>query len=104
MVIRVNNSVQKLIQGLEKPSISKFSRLIDLLEQFGNQLSMSYSKKIGDSLFELRIRGRQEVRIFYTFHQGRAVLLHGFVKKSQKTPTREIETARNHLKKLIKIS
>ena len=88
------------MRGLEKPTISKYTRLTDLLEKFGSQLPMPYSKKINNQLFELRIRGQQEVRIFYTTHKGQLILLHGFIKKTQKTPVREIETAMMKLKVL----
>jgi hypothetical protein len=68
MKLIVDESVQKFVQNLEKPTISKFTKMTDLLEKFGNQLPMPYSKMISGRLFELRIRGQQEVRIFYTFH------------------------------------
>ncbi|MHA1658559.1 MAG: type II toxin-antitoxin system RelE/ParE family toxin [Promethearchaeota archaeon] len=51
-------------------------------------------------LFELRIRGKQEVRIFYTFHKSQIILFHGFVKKSQKIPKKEIRVAFQKLKQL----
>lgn len=79
MKLKIEESVQKFVRGLEKLTISKFIKLTDLLEKFVYQLPMPYSKKISNRLFELRIRGQQEVRIFYTFHQDQAVLLHGFV-------------------------
>ncbi len=100
MNIIVDESVQKFVRGLEKPTISKYTRLTDLLEKFGSQLPMPYSKKINNQLFELRIRGQQEVRIFYTTYKGQSILLHGFIKKTQKTPAREIETAMMKLKVL----
>jgi phage-related protein len=92
--------VDNFIKSLEKPTISKYIKLTDLLERFGSQLPMPYSKKISSRLFELRIRGQQEVRIFYAFRQDQALLLHGFVKKTQKTPQREIKMALNKLKSL----
>jgi phage-related protein len=103
MKLKVDESVRKFVQSLEKPTISKYIKLTDLLDRFGNQLPMPYSKKISSHLFELRIRGQQEVRIFYTFQQGQAFLFHGFVKKTQKTPRREIEIAVNKLKSLTNI-
>ncbi|MBI3627133.1 MAG: type II toxin-antitoxin system RelE/ParE family toxin [Candidatus Sungbacteria bacterium] len=48
------------------------------------------SPKVHTKLFELRIHGKQEVRIFYTFHRDEAVLLHGFVKKSKRIPKLEV--------------
>ncbi len=103
MNIDVDPLVEEFIRSLEKPTVSKVARLIDLLEKFGNNLSMPYSKKISKNFFELRIRGSQEVRIFYAFYKGKAILLHGFVKKTQKTPLKEIETAAKRLRRLTEI-
>lgn len=55
---------------------------------------------VGNNLFELRVRGQQEIRIFYTFYDDKAILLHVFIKKTQKTPAREIEIAINKFKQL----
>jgi len=100
MQIHVNSNVEKFIQSLEKQTIAKVLRTIDLLETFGHKLGMPHSKMISKGLFELRIRGKQEIRIFYSFYKDRIHLLHGFVKKSQKTPQREIDTALQRLKRL----
>lgn len=88
-----DNSLEKFIETKEKPTIAKILRAIDLLEQFGRNLQMPHSKKIKKNLFELRIHGQQEIRIFYTFHRQQIILLHGFVKKSQKAPQKEIKIA-----------
>ena len=93
MNIDLDNSVEKFIASLEKATIAKVLRTIDLLEKFGHQLGLPHSKKIRGNIFELRIRGQQEVRIFYTFQKKEAVLLHGFIKKSQKIPKQEINQA-----------
>ena len=101
-VITLDFDFEKFVRSLQKPTISKYIRLVDLLEKFGDQLRMPYSKPVRKGLFELRIRGTQEVRIFYTFHKRQAVLLHGFVKKAQKTPLNEIEVATSKLIELTK--
>ncbi len=95
-IIFFDNSVKKLIRNLEKPTASKVFRMIDLLERYGFGLKMPHSRRIDKNLYELRIRGRQEVRIFYAFHND-AILLHGFVKKTGKTPERELEVVRRKL-------
>ncbi len=92
-VIFFNSQVKKNIYSFGKVSSAKSYKQIRLLETFGNKLGMPYSKQIGRNLFELRVRGNQEIRIFYCFHQNQAIILHSFVKKSQKTPRKEIETA-----------
>lgn len=97
-----DRKVDKFIKSFEYSTGTKIARHIDLLSRFGNQLRMPYSKSLGDNLLELRIRGQQDVRIFYTFYQNQAVLLHGFIKKTQKTPNREIKVAADKLKGLTK--
>lgn len=104
MIVKTFDDIlDDFITQLEKPIGTKVARHINLLEQFGSELRMPYSKSLGNHLFELRIRGQQEVRIFYTFHEDKAVLLHGFIKKTQKTPAREIETAMSKAKVLTSI-
>jgi len=99
MKIRIlDKDLEKFIYSLEKPTIGKVIHAIDLLEKFGYKLSSPHSKKISPKIFELRIRGQQEVRIFYTFSKLETILLHGFIKKSQKTPSREIKAAIDKLK------
>ncbi len=95
--------LEKFISGLEKPTIAKILRTIDLLESFGQRLSMPHSKKVGDHLFELRVRGKQEIRILYTFYNGCIVLLHGFVKKTQKIAAKELHVAHQKLQALDRI-
>ena len=99
MKIRIfDNSLEKFIQSLEKSTIAKVLRVIDLLEKFNFKLDLPHSKKISNRLFELRIRGKQEIRIFYTFHKSEIILLSGFIKKSQKIPKKEINIAIQKLK------
>ena len=93
MDIHVNATVEKFITSLQAHSIAKVLRTIDLLERFGNQLSMPHSKKLNAHLFELRIRGQQEVRILYCFHKGKAHLLLGFIKKDPAHPNTRATTS-----------
>lgn len=93
-----DGSIESFIVSLEKHTIARVLRTIDLLETFGNQLGHPHSKKIERGIYELRIRGRQEIRILYTLRGGEAILLSGFVKKSERIPKREIETARQRIR------
>lgn len=60
------------------------------------------SKHLEPGLWELRIKaGTDILRIIYTFEKGRIIiLLHGFIKKDQKTPTGDLEIARRRLKEV----
>ena len=87
--------VQNFIDSIQKETRSKVYRQIDLLEGYGPQLGMPHSKPMGGGLYELRVRGKQEMRVFYVFAVGSTIyLLHGFQKKSQSTPKRELDLAR----------
>ena len=103
MQIQTNDGIEKFIESLETKTIAKTLRTIDLLEKFGNRLAMPHSKKMSGSLFELRVRGQQEIRIFYCFHKNAIHLLHGFIKKSQKIPNKELRLARTKFKLLTTI-
>ncbi len=92
-----NQRITEFIAGLDKPTIAKTLRTLDLLEKFGNKLNMPHSKKIDAELFELRIRGKNEIRIIYCFCKNKIILLHGFIKKSQKTPERHVLLAKKRL-------
>ncbi len=88
-----DDSLEKFIFSLEEATIAKAFRTIDLLEKFGYKLGMPHSKNLENNLFELRIRGNQELRIIYTFHKNSIIFLHCFIKKSRKTSKKELAIA-----------
>lgn len=63
-----NKKVDDFLFSLEKSTHTKVLQDIELLETYEYQLRMPYSKPISKNLFELRTRGKQEVRLFYCFH------------------------------------
>lgn len=73
---------------------------IRLLEEKGNQLREPYSKALKDGIFELRAKVGSDIsRVLYFFYyEGRIILTHGFIKKTQKTPQSEIEKAKQYRK------
>ena len=74
---------------------AKFLQIADLLKESGPEVRMPYSRYLEDGIFEVRvIIGNDSSRVLYFFLEGqRIVFTNGFVKKTQKTPRREIETA-----------
>ncbi len=93
MKIIVLAPVEALIDELTPVEVAKFLHTVELLEQFGNRLGLPHSRHMGDGILELRVRGKREIRVLYCFHKQSAVLLHIFIKKTQKTITREIKQA-----------
>ena len=94
MDIVLYDAVETLLESLQPPELAKVLRTLDLLEEFGPQLGLPHSRHLSDGLLELRVRGKREIRIFYCFSNEQAFLLHGFVKKTQKTPEKELVKAR----------
>jgi phage-related protein len=90
-----SDEIEEFVESLQEQTIAKVLRTFDLLERFGNQLKMPHSKKVSDGLFELRIRGVQEVRFLYMFQKDKIVIvLSGFIKKTNKIPIRQLSLAK----------
>lgn len=69
--------------------------------QFGWPIGMPLARKLDDGLWELRSTIPTGIaRTFFTIHGNNIVLLHGFVKKARKTPTKELALAKRRLSKL----
>ena len=87
--------VKEFVKSLDVRSREKFFYVVELLETFGRALSFPHAKYLGDEIFELRfetIEGAIRVLYFF-FDRNKAILTNGFVKKSNKTPVQEKETA-----------
>lgn len=67
------------------------------------QARMPYSEHLVDGIFEIRAQtGGDITRVLYFFFSGREIILtNGFVKKTQKTPQREIELAKKYRKEFL---
>lgn len=87
--------VMEFIQSLPERTVSKVLRAIDLLSLFGIFAKAPHVKKlVGTPLWELRVIGGDNIRIFYFIHTEKTcILLHGCVKKTNKTSQRELAAA-----------
>ena len=78
--------------------LNKLNDYIELLSQHGTRAGQPYIKHLDAEIWELRpLRDRI---LFVAWLDGSFVLLHHFVKKTQKTPRREIEKAKRELQDL----
>lgn len=91
---------REFILSQETKMKAKLFGLVDMLEQYGNQLREPYSKSLGDGIFEIRAKvGTDITRVLYFFYyEGRIILTNGFVKKTQETPSSEIKKQNNVVK------
>lgn len=95
--------VTEFLDGLPSSQRAKVAKLMYLLSEQGVLLKEPYTKQIRGKLRELRIKDHLgNIRILYfTFTGRRFILLHGFLKKTAKTPEREIELAEKRMKDYI---
>lgn len=97
---RGEKPVEELVKSLDAVTIAKTAHAIDLLEKHGPYLVMPHVKKLTPDLYELRIRGRQEIRILFGYIKNQIYLVHAFRKQTQKTPRKEMEIASKRLREL----
>ena len=92
--------IEKFLSGLKMGLREKLYLSIHALAEYGPVLRAPVSKPLGDGLFELRTMfGSDTTRtVFFFVAGGRAIITHGFVKKSQKTPSRELRKAKRYRK------
>ena len=92
--------VEDFIEGLEEKTQDKFILKKQLLQDFGPQLRYPHTDYIGEGIFELRFKGKEgQIRVLFFFFYGKRIIFsHGFVKKTQKTPQKEIEIAKGRKK------
>lgn len=96
--------IDEFIKKQQPQARSKILHNVRLLKQYGNLLSLPHSRALGVGLYELRIRGKEEIRIFYCFKEKRIIyLLHVFKKQKQETPKKDLEVALSRMKKLTKL-
>ena len=71
--------------------------------EFGWPLGMPYCRSLGDGLWEVRsdLTDGKTGRVIFCVVRENMVLLHGFVKKTQKTPTRDLKLALRRLKEVL---
>lgn len=96
----VENEILSLPNGL----LARYLRLTDLMLEFGSNLGMPHTQFLEDGLIELRIKSKEGIaRVFYcTLIGKRIVMLHLFIKKSNKTPKKELQTAKNRMREVLK--
>lgn len=89
--------------SLDKKMRAKLSGILVIMEEYGNELREPYSKYLEDGIFELRGKvGNNISRVMYFFYVGnRIILTNGFIKKTQKTPRKELELAKQYKKDFL---
>lgn len=92
--------VREWLKELSKEDRKKIGEDIKAV-QIGWPIGMPLIKKLGKDLWEVRTNlDKRIARVIFTFFEGAIVLLHGFIKKTQKLPSNELNIAMDRNKKL----
>lgn len=81
---------------------ARLAHVVRLMALHGPSLGPPHTLAFGDGLFEIRLKGKETIaRIFFCYRKDQiVVLLHSFIKKTQKTPSRELERARKRMQEV----
>lgn len=91
------------LKGLPLTVRVKFDRLIEKLEADPRALREPHAKPIGSGMYEVRTMGTDISRRLWVYQAGQKIyMLRIFIKKSQKTPKFEIETAWHRLEEMLR--
>jgi phage-related protein len=95
-------AVQAQIIELPDTLAARYVVLTRRMLALGPNLGEPHTKAFGDGLFELRLKGSEGIaRVFFCTLVGkRIVMLHSFIKKSDRTPLREIDVAETRMKEI----
>lgn len=97
-----SEAVQTGILSLPPGLLARYLRYTDRMETYGPDLGMPHTRVMGQGLFELRLKASEGIaRVLYCTVIGREIMvLHHFVKKSDKTPQRELALARRRMQEV----
>ena len=89
---KLQNELLQLPVGM----LAKFLHFLECLEIHGANLGIPHTRAMGDGLFKLRIKAKEGIsRVFYCTVKGnKIVLLHYFIKKTNKTPPCDLQLAK----------
>ena len=101
-----SESVQKELLALPAGLLARYLRYADRMEIYGPDLGMPHTRAMCEGLFELRLRSTEGIaRIFYCTMIGKKIMiLYQFMKKTDKTPPKELALARRRMKEVKNVN
>ena len=101
-IVYYSEDLQREIMDFPSGIQARYIHLTQRMLAFGANLGMPHSRAMRQGLFELRLKSKEGIgRVLYCTLAGqRIVMLHAFVKKSAKTPAKELKIARDRMKEV----
>ena len=97
-----NQKVEAEVLAFPAGILANFLHILEMIEEFGPALGKPHTAPMGSGLFEIRAKGKEGIgrAFFCAVKEQEIVILHSFIKKTQRTPKKELEKARRRLKEL----
>jgi len=101
-IVYYSSDVEERILTLPSGLLARYLRLTDMMIEHGSNLGLPHTKALSNGLLELRLKNKEGIgRVFYCTKVGKnIVMLHSFVKKSQKIPKKEMDIAQKRLREV----
>jgi len=96
------------LQTLKFPAgiLANFLHIAEMIEDLGPNLGKPYVGRLDSGLYEIRAKGKEGIgRSVYCVVKGKSkeiVILHSFIKKSQKTPKKELDLSKKRMKEVLR--
>jgi phage-related protein len=99
-----NEKVEQETLNFPSGILANFLHIAEMIEEFGLALGKPYTAPMGGGLFEVRSKGKEGIgRSLYCMVKGKEItILHSFIKKSPKTPKKELNLAKKRMKEVKK--
>lgn len=100
----LDGRVDRELKALPRDIFARFLHIVEMIELEGLEaIHEPYVKHLEGKLWEMRMKGRDGIaRAIYVTAKGkRVVVVHAFVKKTQKTPTNALDVARARAKEVM---
>jgi phage-related protein len=97
-----SDDLQQAILAFPVGLQARYIHLTERMLTFGPDLGMPHTRAMGQGLFELRMKAKEGIgRVFFCIRPARRIMtLHAFVKKSAKTPAKELKVARQRMREV----
>ena len=99
-----NKKVKLDTLSFPKAILANFLHIAEMIEDIGPDLGLPFTKSIGNGLFEIRAKGKEETgRSIFCYkqkQQKKIIILHSFIKKTNKIPKKELEIAKKRKKEI----
>lgn len=96
--ILTHAKAREFILTLDKLRKARVDRIYYLFEEYGRFLPNKYLKKLSGDVWELR---PGDARLFLYIKGDTGIIVHGILKKSQKTPKRDLDLAMKRIREEV---